>query len=109
MTVSACLFQRHVCPRSSIGWIGGVLPLGPSFALAALELPVAFLQVYVFTILSCISMPSIPATDVRPRCLRFHRLQAIAASLDCWISARPRLMQLGGKRRTGLDARTNGN
>ena len=37
-----------------IGWIGGVLPLGMVVALTALELLVAFLQAYVFTILTCI-------------------------------------------------------
>jgi len=37
-----------------IGWVGGVLPLGMVVALFALELLVAFLQAYVFTILTCI-------------------------------------------------------
>ena len=37
-----------------IGWIGGTLPLGMVVALTALELLVAFLQAYVFTILTCI-------------------------------------------------------
>jgi F-type H+-transporting ATPase subunit a len=37
-----------------IGWIGGVMPLGMVIALTALELLVAFLQAYVFTILTCI-------------------------------------------------------
>ena len=37
-----------------IGWIGPVLPLGLTIALTALELLVAFLQAYVFTILTCI-------------------------------------------------------
>src|SRR5436305_3430112 len=37
-----------------IGAIGGVLPLGLVVALPALELLVAFLQAYVFTILTCI-------------------------------------------------------
>jgi len=37
-----------------IGWVGGVLPLGMVIALTALELLVAFLQAYVFTILTCI-------------------------------------------------------
>jgi F-type H+-transporting ATPase subunit a len=37
-----------------IGWIGAVLPLGLSVALTALELLVAFLQAYVFAILTCI-------------------------------------------------------
>src|SRR4030095_3751386 len=36
------------------GWIGAVLPLGLTVALTALELLVAFLQAYVFTILTCI-------------------------------------------------------
>jgi F-type H+-transporting ATPase subunit a len=37
-----------------VGWAGGVLPLGMVIALTALELLVAFLQAYVFTILTCI-------------------------------------------------------
>jgi len=37
-----------------IGWASGVLPLGMVIALTALELLVAFLQAYVFTILTCI-------------------------------------------------------
>ena len=36
------------------GWIAAVLPLGLTVALTALELLVAFLQAYVFTILTCI-------------------------------------------------------
>ena len=37
-----------------VGWAGAVLPLGLTVALTALELLVAFLQAYVFTILTCI-------------------------------------------------------
>jgi F-type H+-transporting ATPase subunit a len=37
-----------------IGWTGAILPLGLTVALTALELLVAFLQAYVFTILTCI-------------------------------------------------------
>jgi F-type H+-transporting ATPase subunit a len=36
------------------GWVGGILPLSMVVALTALELLVAFLQAYVFTILTCI-------------------------------------------------------
>jgi F-type H+-transporting ATPase subunit a len=36
------------------GWIGGILPLALTVALFALELLVAFLQAYVFAILTCI-------------------------------------------------------
>jgi F-type H+-transporting ATPase subunit a len=36
------------------GWVGAVLPLGLTVALTALELLVAFLQAYVFAILTCI-------------------------------------------------------
>ena len=36
------------------GWFGAVLPLGLTIALTALELLVAFLQAYVFAILTCI-------------------------------------------------------
>ena len=38
----------------AIGWIGGILLLGLSVAMTALELLVAFLQAYVFAILTCI-------------------------------------------------------
>jgi F-type H+-transporting ATPase subunit a len=38
----------------AIGWIGGVAPLALTVALYALELLVAFLQAYVFAILTCI-------------------------------------------------------
>jgi F-type H+-transporting ATPase subunit a len=37
-----------------IGWLGATLPLAFTVALIALELLVAFLQAYVFTILTCI-------------------------------------------------------
>jgi F-type H+-transporting ATPase subunit a len=37
-----------------VGWAGAVLPLGLTVALTALEVLVAFLQAYVFTILTCI-------------------------------------------------------
>jgi F-type H+-transporting ATPase subunit a len=37
-----------------LGWIGALLPLGMTVALMGLELLVAFLQAYVFTILTCI-------------------------------------------------------
>jgi F-type H+-transporting ATPase subunit a len=37
-----------------VGWIGATLPLVFTVALLALELLVAFLQAYVFTILTCI-------------------------------------------------------
>ena len=38
----------------AIGWAGGVLPFAMIVALTALELLVAFLQAYVFAILTCI-------------------------------------------------------
>jgi F-type H+-transporting ATPase subunit a len=38
----------------AIGWVGGMLPLALTVALTALELLVAFLQAYVFAILTCI-------------------------------------------------------
>src|SRR5438445_9000850 len=38
----------------AIGWVGGVIPLALTVALTALELLVAFLQAYVFAILTCI-------------------------------------------------------
>jgi F-type H+-transporting ATPase subunit a len=37
-----------------VGWVGAVIPLGLVVALTALELLVAFLQAYVFAILTCI-------------------------------------------------------
>lgn len=37
-----------------IGWIGGLLPLAMTVALIALDLLVAFLQAYVFAMLTCI-------------------------------------------------------
>lgn len=37
-----------------IGWIGGIVPLAMTVALTALELLIAFLQAYVFAVLSCI-------------------------------------------------------
>jgi F-type H+-transporting ATPase subunit a len=38
----------------ALGWIGAALPLALTVALTALELLVAFLQAYVFAILTCI-------------------------------------------------------
>jgi len=38
----------------AIGWIGGMVPLAMTVALTALELLVAFLQAYVFAVLTCI-------------------------------------------------------
>ena len=35
------------------GWFGAVLPLGMTVAITALEVLVAFLQAYVFTVLTC--------------------------------------------------------
>ncbi len=40
----------------AVGWIGGVMPLALTVALTALELLVAFLQAYVFAVLTCISL-----------------------------------------------------
>jgi F-type H+-transporting ATPase subunit a len=37
-----------------LGWLGAVLPFGMTVALIALEMLVAFLQAYVFAILTCI-------------------------------------------------------
>ena len=38
----------------ALGWVGGLAPLALTVALTALELLVAFLQAYVFAILTCI-------------------------------------------------------
>lgn len=37
-----------------VGWVGAILPLALTVALTALEFLVAFLQAYVFAILTCI-------------------------------------------------------
>jgi len=37
-----------------LGWLGAIIPLSLTVALTALELLVAFLQAYVFAILTCI-------------------------------------------------------
>ena len=47
------IVSRLALPRVG-GVIGAVLPLGLTIALTALELLVAFLQAYVFAILTCI-------------------------------------------------------
>ena len=48
-------FIPHAGAASALlGWLGAVLPLGMTVALTALEFLVAFLQAYVFTILTCI-------------------------------------------------------
>jgi F-type H+-transporting ATPase subunit a len=54
LKVFASFIPLLVAGLGIIGWIGGVLPLGMVIALSALELLVAFLQAYVFTILTCI-------------------------------------------------------
>jgi F-type H+-transporting ATPase subunit a len=38
----------------ALGWLVAILPLSLTVALTALEFLVAFLQAYVFTILTCI-------------------------------------------------------
>jgi len=38
----------------TIGWIGGLVPLALTIAIYALEILVAFLQAYVFAVLTCI-------------------------------------------------------
>jgi F-type H+-transporting ATPase subunit a len=51
------LFAGFVVTLASlgfVGWFGAVLPLGIAVALTALEFLVAFIQAYVFTILTCI-------------------------------------------------------
>jgi F-type H+-transporting ATPase subunit a len=37
-----------------VGWVGSIIPMAMTVALSALELLVAFLQAYVFAILTCI-------------------------------------------------------
>ena len=45
---------NHLGALGIVGWVGAVLPLALTVALTALELLVAFLQAYVFAILTCI-------------------------------------------------------
>ena len=47
-------FVTMLGAMGAVGWVGAVLPLGLTVALTALEILVAFLQAYVFTILTCI-------------------------------------------------------
>jgi F-type H+-transporting ATPase subunit a len=47
-------FATMLSGLGALGWLGAVLPLGLVTALIALELLVAFLQAYVFAILTCI-------------------------------------------------------
>jgi F-type H+-transporting ATPase subunit a len=47
-------FVASLGALGAAGWLGAVLPLGMTVALTALELLVAVLQAYVFTILTCI-------------------------------------------------------
>src|SRR6266571_2116455 len=56
-------FVTMLGAMGAVGWLGAVLPLGLTVALTALELLVAFLQAYVFTILTCLS--SKPQEGVR--------------------------------------------
>ena len=51
---SVRLFANMLAGLGIAGYAGAVLPLGMVIALTALELLVAFLQAYVFTILTCI-------------------------------------------------------
>lgn len=47
-------FVTSLGALGAVGWAGATLPLAMTTALTALELLVAFLQAYVFTILTCI-------------------------------------------------------
>ena len=47
-------FVTMLAAAGVVGWFGAGLPLGLTVALTALELLVAFLQAYVFAILTCI-------------------------------------------------------
>jgi F-type H+-transporting ATPase subunit a len=47
-------FVTMLAALGPLGWAGATLPLGLTIGLTALELLVAFLQAYVFTILTCI-------------------------------------------------------
>jgi F-type H+-transporting ATPase subunit a len=54
LKVFASFIPLLVAGLGVIGWVGATLPLGMVIALTALELLVAFLQAYVFAILTCI-------------------------------------------------------
>ncbi|HEY7243519.1 MAG TPA: F0F1 ATP synthase subunit A [Xanthobacteraceae bacterium] len=47
-------FATMLAAVGLVGWFGALVPLGLTVALTALELLVAFLQAYVFAILTCI-------------------------------------------------------
>lgn len=47
-------FVTMVGALGILGWVGAILPLGMTVAIMALEVLVAFLQAYVFAILTCI-------------------------------------------------------
>jgi F-type H+-transporting ATPase subunit a len=47
-------FVASVGAIGVVGWFGATMPLALTIALTALELLVAFLQAYVFAILTCI-------------------------------------------------------
>ena len=55
---------------ASLGWLGAVLPLALTVALTALEFLVAFLQAYVFAILTCIYLNDAIHRATEPS--RFH-------------------------------------
>src|SRR5262245_4774438 len=47
-------FVTMVGALGVLGWLGAIVPLAMTVAIMALELLVAFLQAYVFAILTCI-------------------------------------------------------
>jgi F-type H+-transporting ATPase subunit a len=47
-------FAAMLAAAGLVGWVGAIIPLGLTVVLTALELLVAFLQAYVFAILTCI-------------------------------------------------------
>lgn len=47
-------FVTMLSAAGFLGWMGAILPLGLTVAVTALEVLVAFLQAYVFAILTCI-------------------------------------------------------
>ena len=47
-------FITMLSALGAVGWLGAIVPLAMTIALTALELLVAFLQAYVFAILTCI-------------------------------------------------------
>jgi F-type H+-transporting ATPase subunit a len=73
-----------------IGWIGAIFPLALTVALTALELLVAFLQAYVFAILTCIYLNDAihPGHCFRWECLLWAGLASASHLLEIVVVER---------------------